>query len=89
MGILDELRNKNPKKFAIKPQFSLGATFLAVVIGKVVQYTLLATIGYLCWNYVVPALGGVSLTFWQILALLILAEIFIYRISGTGSNAGY
>jgi len=89
MGILDELRNENSKKFVIKPQVSRGIKFLAIVIGKVLQYILLTVIGYLCWNYVVPALGGVRLTFWQIFALLMLVEIFIYRLFGNNSNARY
>jgi len=89
MGILDELRNENSKKFAIKPQVSIGATFLAAIVGKVLQYAILTTIGYICWNYVIPVMGGVYLTFWQIFALLLLVEIFIYRFFGSSSNARY
>jgi len=87
MGILDEIRNENPKKkFAIKPQVSLGMKFLAVIIGKILQYAMLTTIGYFCWNYVIPTLGGVRLTFWHIFALLVLLEVFINR--ATGGNSG-
>lgn len=84
MGILDEIRSKNYKP--IKPQVSMGGQFLAILLGKILQYTILTTIGYFCWNYVAPALGIAQLTFWQILALIMLVEVFINRV--TGGNSG-
>jgi len=86
MGILDEIRNENSKKFVIKPQVSLGMKFLAVTAIKILQYAVLTTIACLCWNYVIPALGGTRLTFGHIFALLILFEVFINR--ATGGNSG-
>jgi len=85
MGILDEIRNENYKKY-VKPRVSVGAQILAIITGKILQYGILTTVGYFCWNYVIPTLGGTRLTFWHVLALLMLFEVFVSRATGGSSG---
>ena len=57
-------------------------TLFDLFLTKVVQYTALTFLGLLCWNYLAPLFNLPALSFFRMLALIFLSEIFFLRGSG-------
>ena len=58
---------------------SRGGYLFAVILTKIVQYSALALVGCLCWNYLAPLFNLPTLSFLRMLALVVLSEVLFLR----------
>jgi len=83
MGILNDIRNKNDKKYnpkykkPIRRLIMILIGLIIAIVQALIVCAFLASVCYYCWNYVAPIFRCPQLTFLQILTLLILIEILM------------
>ena len=62
----------------IKNGINFFMTFLVVMVVSVIICLLFGWVGVILWNYVMPIIFGLGkITYWQMVALMVLARIIL------------